>query len=185
MAVTDAGFLPDSVIGGETIWISAANTIQAATDITFTDYTPADGYTLAYQFAAPTPLTVAATANITDTGWTLEVTGANTLTWKPGEIQFSGFVTNTTTHRVFAVDAGTIRVTASPLRVSSWVAVLASIDAAIATYSSSPYGSVSMGGMNVSFRSMTDLLNLREYASYMLSMDSSRRQKRIIRVRFT
>lgn len=184
MAVTDAGFLPDSVIGGETIWIAAANTIQSAMDITFTDYTPAD-YTLSYQFAAPTPLTVAATANLAGTGWTLEVTGANTLTWRPGEIQFSGFVTNTTTQRVFAVDAGTIRVTASPLRVSSWVAVLASIDSAIATYASSPNGSVTMGSMSVSYRSMTDLVKLREYAAYMLSMDSSRRQKRIIRARFT
>jgi hypothetical protein len=178
------GYLPDSVIGGESIWIAAANSKQSKSDIILTDYTPAAGYTLAYQFAAPTPISVAAVKNLAETGWTLEVTGAQTLVWSPAAISFVGIVTHTSTTRAFAVDAGTIKVTASPLRVSAWVAVLAAIDAAIIAYAANPNGSISVEGMSISYRSLSDLTELRAYANYMMQKDSSNRIKRIIRSRF-
>ena len=71
------------------------------------------------------------------------------------------------------------------MRVSSWVAVLAAIDAAILVYAANPNGSISVEGMSVTYRSLSDLQSLRDYADYMLKKDTSNRPKRIIRSRFT
>ena len=179
------GYIPTSIICGESIWISAANTIQSGKDIILADYSPASGYTLAYQFASSTPLSVAAVANDDDSGWTLEVTGAQTLAWSPAVIAYAGIVTHTATGRTFSVDSGTITANASPLRVSSWVAVLATVDAAIASYASNPNGSFTVDGMSVSYRSMSDLIALRDYVSFRLSQDTASKSRRIIRTRFT
>lgn len=178
------GFLPDSVVGGETIWIAAANTVQQSYDIVIAGISPASGYTLAYQFASqPTPISVSCVANAASDGWTLEVTGAQTLTWAPGPLSFVAIATKDS--KSFAVDSGTIRVTASPMRVSSWVAVLAAIDAAIAKYAANPNGTVNMGDMSVSYRSMNDLINMRGYAKQMLDRDTANRPRRRILSRFS
>jgi len=178
------GYIPERVNGGETIWIAAANSNGGAADITFTDYTPAGGYTLAYQFAAPTPVSVAAAANGANTGWTLEVAAATTLTWKSGRIGFTGYVTHTASTRVFAVDSGFIDVTASPLAASSWTAVVSACDAAILQYAANPNGSISVDGMTVSYRSLDQLTNLRAYAKTMEQQETRARMPRIIRSRF-
>jgi hypothetical protein len=149
----------------------------------FTNYLPAS-YALSYKFAATTPITVAGVTN-GSTGWTLEVTAAQTTLWKPGEISFAGYVTHSTSGRVFAVDAGAIAVTASPSATSDWTAVVTACDAAIATYAANPHGSISMGGMSVSFRSFDQLVELRAYAKSMELYETGNRPKRIIRTRFT
>ena len=178
------GQLPASIVGGETIWLAAANTLQTGSDIVLSDYTPAGGYTLAYQFAADTPQTVAAAANGDDTGWTLEVTGVQTLLWTPGAITFAGMATHTATSRVFAVDAGSIRVAASPLRQSSWKVALAACDAAIASFAGGEMSSFTIDGQSYSYRSLSQLIDLRAWLFNMVQKDQSGRQKRIIRSRF-
>ena len=187
--MTNQGFLPDRVVAGETIWIAAANTTQATNaDIILTDYLPAS-YNLAYQFAAATPISVSAVANGGGTGWTLEVTAAQTLVWKPGEIRFAGYVTAKTGGRVFAVDAGTIAVTASPLATSAWTAIVAACDAAILAQmgTGQTSGSFSVDGLSKSFsyRSADELMTLRAYAKNMADLETGNRPKRIIRTRFT
>jgi len=183
------GYMPNRIVAGETIWIAAANTTQSTgRDITFSDYTPAS-YTLAYQFAADTPVTVDAEVNDAGDGWTLEVTAAQTLAWKAGRVRFTGYVTNTDSGRVFAVDAGAIEVSPSPLATSDWTAVVAACDAAMLTQlkSGQQSGSISIGNMSRSFtyRSAQDLLALRAFAQKMADAETKSRPRRIIRSRFT
>lgn len=180
------GYLPETVTGGETIWISADNTAQDeyGDDIVLDGYLPAT-HTLAYDFAGPVPVTVGAVANTGGTGWTLEVSAAITLTWRAGAINFRGRVTDATTGRVFAVDAGYITAKASPLQTSQYAAALLAIDAAILEYAQNPYGSFTIpGGINVTFRSLDDLLNLRAYYQAEVRRDSATRTRRIIRSEF-
>lgn len=177
-----SGFLPESIVAGESIWLSASNTTQSAEDITFADYTPAGGYSLSYDFAASTPVTVAAVANGADTGWTLEVTSAQTLLWKAGQLSFAGYVTHSATGRKFAVDAGYISVTASPLSVSQWTAVVAACDKAI--LDSNGTTSFSVAGMSVTFKSTDEIIALRDYARAMERQETGNRFRRIIRSKF-
>lgn len=181
------GYLPAQIVAGETIWIAAANTIQSGVDIILADFTPAGGSTLSYQFAAATPITVAAAANGANTGWTLEVTSAQTLVWKAGVIRFAGYATKSA--RTYAVDAGSIAVTASPLATSAWTAIVAACDAAMLTQAAtgSQSGSFSVDGMSKSFtyRNTTDIVQLRSYAKNMADYETGSRQKRIIRTMFT
>jgi len=182
------GHIPQSIVAGESIWLAAANTAQSRSDLTFSDYTPAAGYTLAYQFAAPTPVSVAGVVNGDNTGWTLEITAAVTLTWRAGVINYAGYVTDAN-QRKFCVDAGTIAVTASPLATSQWTAIVAACDAAIlaqmATGETS--GSFSVDGLSKSFsyRSADELITLRAFAKCMADQETGSRQRRIIRARFT
>jgi hypothetical protein len=178
------GYIPDSVVAGETIWTAAANT-KSKGDIILSDYTPAGGYTLAYQFAAATPISVAAVANGGNTGWTLELTAVQTLLWKAGTIRFTGYVTQTSGGRVFAVDAGTISVEPSPLATSAWTAVVAACDAAILAYAGNPNGSFNVDGLSISYRSLSQLTDLRSYAKTMADQETGNRPRRIIRTRFT
>jgi hypothetical protein len=179
------GHLPAWITAGETIWISAANTTQGTDDdIVLDDYLPAD-YNLSYEFAAPTPITVAAVTNGAGTGWTLEVSAAQTLAWGNGSIPFLGKVTHKTSARVFAVDSGSIMVKASPLAVSQYAAALAAVDLAIAEYASNPYGSFALpGNMTVSYRSLDDLLSLRAFYRSEVARTSSQRMRRIIHTEF-
>jgi hypothetical protein len=179
------GHIPQSIVAGESIWIAAANTAQSRSDLTFTDYTPAGGYTLAYAFAATSPVSVAGAANGDNTGWTLEVTAAVTLTWRAGVINYAGYVTHTTSGRKFAVDAGSIAVTASPLATSQWTAIVAACDAAILSGATSGTISFSVDGMSVSYRQPSELMHLRDYARMMELQDKGDRPRRIIRTRFT
>jgi len=181
----NAGLLPIRIVAGESIWLSAANSAQDGEDLIFTDYTPAGGYTLAYQFAAAAPISVTAVANADNTGWTLTVTGAQTLLWRPGVIRFAGLVTHTASARIFAVDAGAIAVTASPLATSEYAAVLTAIEAAILNYATNPQSSISMDGMAISYGSLKELLDLRAVYKAEVANQTGKRIKRIIRTRFT
>ena len=177
-------YFPNVVQAGETVWISAVSAIAATKgDIVFTDFTPSNGYTLSYSFAAPTAVTVAAVANSGGTGWTLEVTAATTLAWRAGSMQYNALVTHTATQRVYAVEAGTVRVLPSPLVTSSWTAVVAACDAAMLTYSGNPNSSISVDGMTISYRSLENLTNLRAYAREM-ELSEKQHRPRIIRARF-
>jgi hypothetical protein len=178
------GFIPESIVAGESIWLSESNSTQGAEDITYADYTPAGGYALAYDFAASTPITVAATPNGANTGWALEVTPVQTLLWKSGQLSFAGYVTHTATGRKFAVDAGYISVTASPLSVSQWSSVVAACDKAILESGSSGYTSFSVAGVNATFKSTADIIALRDYARTMERQESGNRLRRIIRSKF-
>lgn len=178
----EKGFIPAGVTGGESIWISALNTAQNSTDLTFDGFKPSDGYTLAYQFAADTPVSVSGVAS--GDGWTLDITPATTLTWRPGRIAFVGIVTHTASQRTFIVDSGSISVTASPMRVSSWKAVVAACDAALLTASASPNGSMTVDGVSVSYRGAADLTRLRDYAAQQLKADTANRMPRKILTRF-
>ena len=120
----NSGHLPSRIIGGESIWIAAANTAQSQSDIIIDGFTPAAGYTLAYQFASATPISVSAVANGAGTGWTLELTGAQTLMWTPGKMYFAGIASLVDAGppevtRTFAVNQGSITVDASPMRIST------------------------------------------------------------------
>jgi hypothetical protein len=59
------------------------------------------------------------------------------------------------------------------------------LDAAILEYAATPVGSFSVDGVNINYRSMEDLTNLRAYAKTMADSELGSRQKRIIRARFT
>lgn len=181
----NAGFLPDRVVAGESIWLSADNSAQDGEDLIFTDYTPAGGYTLAYQFAAKTPISVTAAANSGNTGWILTVTGAQTLLWLPGVVRFAGFVTHTSSGRIFAVDEGAVAVTASPLAVSEYAAALTLIETAILNFATDPTRSFAIGELNVSYGSLKDLLDLRAFYKAEVARQTGKRIKRIIRTRFT
>lgn len=181
----NAGFLPSRIVAGESIWLSADNSAQDGEDLIFTDYTPAGGYTLAYQFAAAIPITVAATANAGNTGWTLTVTGAQTLLWRPGVIRFAGLVTHTASARIFAVDEGAVAVSVSPMATSEYAAVLVAIEAAILNYATSPSSSFSLDGMQVSYGSLKELLDLRAIYKGLADSQTGKRIKRVIRTRFT
>jgi hypothetical protein len=180
------GYIPASITAGESIWISAANTTQDTNaDIVLTDYAPSGGYTLAYVFAATTPLTVSGVANGGNTGWTLDVAAAQTAAWSAGQLSFVGRVTHTSTARVFVVDSGIIAVTANPANASTYQAALSAVDAAIAEYASNPYGSFSLpGGITVTYRSLEDLLGLRDFYAAEVARTSANRQRRIIRSEF-
>ena len=180
----ELGFIPAQIVGGESIWVADANTAQGREDIVLEDYTPADGYTLAYTFDAPTPLSVDADANGGNTGWTLDITGAQTLTLPPGRVPFVGMITHTSSGRTFAADRGGIVVEASPARTSDWTAVLTAIEAALLTVATNPHGNLSMDGMSVSYRGSSDLIALRDYAKREQGKDLGRRNPRRILTRF-
>lgn len=180
--MSERGLLPEFITAGESIWVSASSSIGV--DIVIPDYTPLT-HSLSYQFAADTPIAVSAVANGDNTGWTLDVTSAQTLVWKAGVVRFAALATNISTARVVTVDSGAIRVAASPLATSSWTAVVTACDAAILSFASNPNASFSVDGMSVSYRSMDDLISLRSYAQTMADQERGSRMKRIIRTRFT
>lgn len=174
--------IPSSIIGGETIWIASANTAEAKNDITVSGHTPASGATLAYQFASPSsPATIAAVANITNTGWTLTIPSSTTLAWY-GRIFYAGFLT--VCGCVHVVDEGEMYVRASPLRASSWSAVIAAVDAAMLTVATSPNGSITVDGVSMSYRGTADLVSIRAFAERKLVEETGSRTPRRILSRF-
>jgi hypothetical protein len=180
----EQGYIPAQITGGESIWVSSENEAQSSSDIFFGAYSPENGYTLAYQFGTNPPTAVDATPTTDEKGWTLDVGGATTLAWNPGRIAFAGIVTHTSTGRTFVVDQGGVYVNASPLRVSSWQAVLDAIDAAMLTVGAQPNSSITVDGMTVSYRGANDLLRLRDYAEQQLRKDTGRRMPRRILSRY-
>lgn len=176
------GYIPTRITGGESVWISEDNAQGVGTDITISGFLPAD-YTLAYQFADATPITVAGVANTGGTGWTLELSSAQTLIFAPGGLPFSAFATDTD-GRTYLVDQGSMQVDASPLRISNWAAVLTAIDAAIATYAADGNHTVSTDDMSVTAKSMEDLTNLRAWVKNELNRDTAGKVPRRILSRF-
>lgn len=180
---TNSRQLPTTLTGGESIWIGADNTAESKTDITIDGATPAGGYSLSFQFAAPDePLTVAAVANDEDTGWTLDVSSAQTLAWL-GRVGYTAFLEDGDGH-IFVVEQGIIFVQPSPLRVSSWKAVITAVDAAMLTSAATPNGSMSVDGVSISYRGVSDLTAIRAYAERKLGEEMNGRVPRRILSRF-
>ena len=165
--------LPTALVAGENI----------SETVTVSGYSSADGWALNYRFATyPTPITVTGTAIEGGTGWTLAVTSAQTLTLLSGPLRFDAIVSKSTT--VVAVDSGTIAVTASPLLVSKWEAVLESVDAAIATWGTSDQRSMSIEGMSISYRDVGELMKLRAFCIRQIARENGNGRPGIIRARF-
>jgi hypothetical protein len=174
--------MPSRLTGGESIIRSTAT----GNALTFSGYTPADGWALVYQFAAETPIEITGEPTDDNAGWDIEVSGSQTFLFQPGLLAYSAFAQKTVgdSERSFLVDQGRIDVTANPMRVSQWKAVLSAIDAAIAEYATTPQGSVTVDGMSVSYRSMSDLTKMRSYVQEMLRRDTSNRLPKRILSRF-
>lgn len=141
--------LPTSLIAGESI----NKTITGITDVT--------GFTLSYLFSASTPLTVACT--VESDQWTLDVTAAQTLTFKRGTVRFAAMLTETATGVVTCVDSGLISVEASPIATSDYSAALTAVESAIATYGSNPNKRLQLGTMMIEYRDLDDLIKLRDF----------------------
>ncbi len=165
--------LPTAIHGGETI----------AVDIVVSGFLPAT-HTLAYHFAAAVPVTVAAVANTAGTGWTLAVPTATTVTWPSGSLSFVGMVTAIAGGVVTAVDAGAIRVTASPLFVSWAKNALTAVQAVIEGRATDGQINMTIGGMNVGFMSLDSLIKAREFLQAEVRKQGANRQSRIMRARF-
>jgi hypothetical protein len=160
--------LPDTLTAGETLSVT----------VTVLGYTPDDGYTLAYRFAAPTPITAAGVDDEAG-GWTVTLTATQTLTLTAGLLAFDALVTKAGVST--AVDRGSIRVLPSPLTVSKWQSVLTSTDAAIATWGSNENRSFSVDGMSLSYKSLDELLHLRAVCIREIKRDTGiRRPYRIL-----
>lgn len=164
--------LPTSLTAGETI----------NKTITVDGYAPADGWSLSYRFAAPTPFAVAGVATEDATGWTIAVASAETLTWRRGTLTFDAIVSKGS--EVVAVDAGAIAVAASPLLASQYQAALAAVEAAIKEYGTTSNRSFSMADMSVTYRDLGDLLNLRAFYIREIRRETTGGLPHIIRTRF-
>lgn len=180
-------YLPSRVTAGESIWISASNTTQSTdSDIDLSsDYLPAD-YNLKYQFAASTPMEVTGAANTGGTGWTLEITAAQTLLWSAGFLSYAGRVIHKSTGRVWTIDEGIIEVVSSPMTVSTYAAALTAIDSALAESAGSAFGSVNVpGGISFTYKSTDELLSLRAHFAALVSKTTAGKIRRTIRTEFT
>jgi len=174
---TQQNILPKELVAGETISETA----------TMADYPAADGWAVTYRFSAPTPFSQACTGG-TDGAWVLALTSAQTLTLPAGSIRFDAIATQTvgeSVAQVVAVDSGVIVVSASPLLASKWATVLESVDAAIATWGTSDQRSMSIEGMSVNYRDISELLKLRAFCVRMVARETGNRKPSIIRARFT
>lgn len=150
--------LPSDLVAGESISESIASSYVT-------------GYTLSYQFAASTPITVACVASGT-TAWTLTVMAAQTLLWKRGTVRFAGMLTETSTGIVTCIDSGSIIVSASPLATSQYTAFVTAIDAAILTFASNPNKRLSLGAMSIEYKTLDELLGLRAWAQGMANAET-------------
>jgi len=167
--------MPDSLTPGETSEVT----------VTLSDYSPDDGYTLAYRFAAATPITVDGVDNSAG-GWTVTLTPSQTTLFARGEMAFDALVTLAGVATL--VDRGQIYVYASPLATSQWTAVLASVDAAIAAQATSGEisGSVTIDGMSKSYtyRNREELLALRAFCIREINRDKGTARPYRILARF-
>jgi len=168
--VEPLNIMPDQVTAGESL----------AVKVVLTDQTPAGGWSLAYRFAASNPIT--ATGTVDGDGWMITLSPAQTITLTPGPMLFDAIASKADI--AIAVDRGTILVLSSPAAVPKWKTILDSIDAAIAGYASNPNRSIGMGDMQVTYRSLEELKNLRAYAVSMLRKETGTAKPRIIRAVF-
>lgn len=174
--MAELNLLPETLVAGETVSVAVSLPL----------YTAASGWAVAYRFAATTPFSVSCTGG-TDGAWTLALTSAQTLSLKTGGLRFDAIATQTVgkaVAQVVAVDSGTITVTASPLLVSQWEAVLTAVDAAIASWGTSNHRSMSIEGMSVSYRSLDELTRLRAFCVTQIRRETGNRGPFIIRSMF-
>jgi hypothetical protein len=128
---------------------------------------------------------VAAAANTGGTGWTLDVTGAQTLAWRTGNLRYTAYATHKTTARLTVVDAGLIAVTASPMATSPWTAVVAACDAALLSGTASGVISFGVDGISQTYSSRDQLISMRNNAREKELRDTGNHPARIVRARFT
>ena len=147
--------MPESLTAGESLSVTVA----------IDGKTPADGYTLAYRLAIDTVGITATGVDNGDGGWTVSLTPSHTIAMPSGLLVFDAILTIGTAAEL--VDRGTITVTASPLFVSQWAAVLEQVETAIAAWATngSKTTSVSVDGMSTSLSvsSLSDLHSLRAF----------------------
>ena len=146
------------------------------------DHRSDDGWSLAYRFAAPAPITVAGSSNESG-GFSVALSPAQTITLKTGRLLFDAIVTKT--GESIAVDRGTINVLQSPLYVSSWQATLEAVDLAIAGFASNSNRSIMMGDMSITYRNFDELKNLRAFCVMQIARESGQGKPRIIRAVFS
>jgi len=169
--------MPTELVAGETI----------SEILTISDYPVEDGWAVSYRFATPTPITQACTGGEAGV-WAITLSSAQTLTIPSGRIRFDALATQTvgeSVAQVVAVDSGVIVVSASPLLASKWATVLESVDAAIATWGTSDQRSMSIEGMSINYRDISELLKLRAFCVRMVARETGNRKPSIIRARFT
>lgn len=174
--MAELNLLPETLVAGETVSVAVSLPL----------YTAASGWAVAYRFAATTPFSVSCTGG-TDGAWTLALTSAQTLSLKTGGLRFDAIATQTVGEavaQVVAVDSGTITVTASPLLVSQWEAVLTAVDAAIESWGTSNQRSMTIEGMSVSYRSIDELFNLRSFCVLQIQRERGGRGRKVIYSRF-
>lgn len=177
LMATQLEIMPTELVAGETI----------SKTLTIADYPVEDGWAVSYRFATPTPITQACTGGGAGV-WAIALSSAQTLTIPSGRIRFDALATQTVDEevaQVVAVDSGVIHVTSSPLIVSKWSAVLASVEAAIATWGTSDQRSMSIEGMSVSYRSIDELLKLRAFCTQQIQKETGNKRPHILRSRFT
>ncbi len=164
--------MPDSLVAGESLSVT----------VTVAGYSPDDGWSLAYRFAAqPTGITAAGADNGAG-GWTVSLTSAQTLTMLSGSMRYDALVTKG--DESVAVDKGAIVVSSSPLLASKWATVLDSVDAAIATWGTSDQRSITIEGMSIYYRQIEELFKLRTFCLRMIARESGNKQSAIVRTRF-
>jgi hypothetical protein len=174
---TEQAIMPTELVAGETI----------SEILTISDYPVEDGWAVSYRFATPTPITQACTGGEAGV-WAITLSSAQTLTIPSGRIRFDALATQTvgeSVAQVVAVDSGVIVVSASPLLASKWATVLESVDAAIATWGTSDQRSMSIEGMSINYRDISELLKLRAFCVRMVARETGNRKPSIIRARFT
>jgi len=151
--------------------------------VTVTDYVPDDGWSITYRFgSSPDPVSVDGVDD-DDGGWTVELTAAQTLVMFSGQMRFDAIVFDGT--ESILVDAGIIAVTASPLLVSKWSAVLTAVEAAITSWGATDQRQISIEGMDITFRSIGELFKLRAFCVRMIGRETGNGMPTIIRSKFT
>jgi hypothetical protein len=147
--------MPDDLTAGESLSVAVA----------IDGKTPDLGYTLAYRLAIDTVGVTAAGVDNGAGGWTVALTAAQTLAMPSGLLVFDALLTLGTATEL--VDRGNIAVTASPLFVSQWAAVLVQVDAAIAAYATAggQTTSITLEGISrtIQVGSLADLYTLRAF----------------------
>jgi len=110
------------------------------------------------------------------------VPASSTLAWTPGPIRFVGMATKAGV--ATCIDSGVLTLIANPALPAPSAATLAAIDAAIATYAANPHQSISVDGVSTSFRSLSDLMDLRAHYADRVARETGTQRRRIIRARF-
>lgn len=164
--------MPTTLTAGETI----------AADLTISDYSPADGYTISFRFGGAAPFAVAGVSALDGAAWALDVTSAATATMGRGRVAWDALATKDGVSTV--ADSGAISVTASPLTVSRYVATLAAVETAIANYATSTKRSFSVDGISTTYRDLDELLNLRAFLKREIAHESGARRSSVILTRF-